>query len=144
MYVFHTMFDIMMCDWGGGGRYMESCLPLSWQLFPLCAQHYRRHLKAALPGAEPKKKRGTAHAQSIFHLARAAERMLMRRNPSFPPHFFFFFFFVEQMTGVEQSVWEHFTGYLAAVFLLLLLIWLGEGGRGHLGEEEGVGVDPYQ
>ena len=117
-----------MCDWGGS-LYGE-LFSLRLATFPpLCAT-----LPTALEGSTPRsraqKKRGTAHAQSIFHPTRAAERMLMRRNPSFHR---IFFFFVEQMTGVEQSVCEHFTGYLAAVFLLLFLIWLGEGGRGHLG-----------
>lgn len=95
MYVFHTMFDIMMCDWGGGSLYGELFTVKLATFPPLCAT-----LPTALEGstprsrAEPKKKRGTAHAQSIFHPARAAERMLMRRNPSFPPHFFIFFFFL--------------------------------------------------
>ena len=90
MYVFHTTFDIMMCD-GGGSLYGEM-FSLKLATFPpLCAQHYQWHLKAALPGAEPKKKkeRETAHAQSIFHPGRAAERMLMRRNPSIHRIFFF-------------------------------------------------------
>ena len=57
MYVFHTTFDIMMCDWGGGGSLYGEMFSLKLATFPpLCAQHYQWHLKAALPGAEPKKR----------------------------------------------------------------------------------------
>lgn len=99
--------------------------------------------------ARSQAKRSTAHAQSIFHpvgmVRTAAERVLMRRTPSF------YRIFVEQMSGLRRVCEDFFFFTLQVIGLPSsssssppAALWWEEGEGDTLRRREWGWMQPYQ